>query len=318
MGALATIGWFQLLFDEGGGVGGVDRHLHHVQLAGVPTCAAASTLTHTAAGVGEGRGQGGCRPVRPRQAPVRVLRVVHALPSRVVRPAARAFLSRSSPMIAAPRGADGRGARARCRHPAPWSPRGRRREKRQLSPRHRVPRPAELPVEYRPAATAEPFCGSGHNGAAGAVRSRRGGEGFRSARTAALQPAAGGWRDLWPPAVPVDARHGPQHLQGILHTSPKVSSDGAVGLGRSRRGSACCSTTSLYASSTRHIDHRGPRATCTPGFRANARPFCPRSGSDFGRLVLRACGVPRLHSGDAGSRGASTLAAPTHVRLSVR
>ena len=26
-----------------------------------------------------------------------------------------------------------------------------------------------------------------------------------------------------------------------------------------------------------------------------------RSGSDFGRLVLRACGVPRLHSGDAGS-----------------
>lgn len=57
MDALATIGWFQLLFDEGGGVGGVDRHLHHVQLAGVPTCAAASTLTHTAAGVGEGRGQ---------------------------------------------------------------------------------------------------------------------------------------------------------------------------------------------------------------------------------------------------------------------
>ena len=141
MDVLATIGWFQLLFDEGGGVGGVDRHLHHVQLAGVPTCAAASTLTHTAAGVGEGRGQGGCRPVRPRQAPVRVLRVVHALPSRVVRPAARAFLSRSSPMIAAPRGADGRGARARCRHPAPWSPRGRRREKRQLSPRHRVPPP---------------------------------------------------------------------------------------------------------------------------------------------------------------------------------
>ena len=130
-----------LLFDEGGGVGGVDRHLHHVQLAGVPTCAAASTLTHTAAGVGEGRGQEGCRLVRPRQAPVRVLRVVHALPSRVVRPAARAFLSRSSPMIAAPRGADGRGARARCRHPAPWSPRGRRREKRQLSPRHRVPPP---------------------------------------------------------------------------------------------------------------------------------------------------------------------------------
>ena len=71
---------------------------------------------------------------------------------------------------------------------------------------------------------------------------------------------------LWPPAVPVDARHGPQHLQGILHTSPKVSSDGAVGLGRSRRGSACCSTTSLYASSTHHIDHPGPRATCTPGF----------------------------------------------------
>ena len=108
---------------------------------GVPTCAAASTLTHTAAGVGEGRGQEGCRLVRPRQAPVRVLRVVHALASRVVRPAARAFLSRSSPMIAAPRGADGRGARARCRHPAPWSPRGRRREKRQLRPRHRVPPP---------------------------------------------------------------------------------------------------------------------------------------------------------------------------------
>ena len=130
-----------LLFDEGGGVGGVDRHLHHVQLAGVPTCAAASTPTHTAAGVGEGRGQEGCRLVRPRQAPVRVLRVVHALASRVVRPPARAFLSRSSPMIAAPRGADGRGARARCRHPAPWSPRGRRREKRQLRPRHRVPPP---------------------------------------------------------------------------------------------------------------------------------------------------------------------------------
>ena len=45
---------------------------------------------------------------------------------------------------------------------------------------------------------------------------------------------------------------------------------------------------------------------------------CPGSGSDFGRLVLRACGVPRLHSGDAGSRGASALTAPTHVRLSVR
>ena len=47
-------------------------------------------------------------------------------------------------------------------------------------------------------------------------------------------------------------------------------------------------------------------------------PSAPGSGSDFGRLVLRACGVPRLHSGAPGSRGASALTAPTHVRLSVR
>ena len=145
------------------------------------------------------------------------------------------------------------------------------------------PRPAEHPVEYRPAAAAEPFCGSGHNGVAAAVWSRPGGESFRSARTAALQLGGGRMAGLRPPAVPVDARHGPQHLQGILHTSPKVSSDGAVGLGRSRRGSACCSTTSKSPSSTRDIDHPGPRATCTPGFgpvgpSLSAREAAPTSG----------------------------------------
>ena len=46
----------------------------------------------------------------------------------------------------------------------------------------------------------------------------------------------------------------------------------------------------------------------------SARGVAPTSGG----WCSGACGVPRLHSGDAGSRGASELTAPTHVRLSVR
>jgi len=63
---------------------------------------------------------------------------------------------------------------------------------------------------------------------------------------------------------------------------------------------------------------RGRGRPAPPGLEHLLHAFCPLE-----RLRLRAAGapsmwVPRLHAGDAGSRGASALTAPTHVRLSVR
>ena len=156
------------------------------------------------------------------------------------------------------------------------------------------PRPANFRSNTGPPPPQNRFAGAAITGGRGSlVAAGRGRLSFCMYSGA----SAGGGRmaGLRPLAVPVDARHGPSTSRASCTHRPRcrqmelLDSDDhgearhAVRLPRNLLPQPVKSTI------------RGRGRPAHPGSAQMRGPFCPWSGSDFGRLVLRACGVPRLH-----------------------